>query len=160
MLVPKRDLKDLEESRFKEQILSLYSQFKQRVSESRSLETEKVESIAEGRIHSGLDAFEFGLVDSIGGLEDALIKARELAKIPENKKVGYDEFPKPKFKDKILKQLTSAGSNESAASFIADLLLPEHILSELQLRIEHNGQAMPILPFDFELRRRGIVNPV
>ena len=72
-------------------IEKVYTTFKSRVSEGRSLNMEKVEDLSKGRIWSGKDAVENGLVDAIGGLEDAIKAAAKMAAI-EN--YNIDSYPK------------------------------------------------------------------
>ena len=72
-------------------IEKVYTTFKSRVSEGRSLNMEKVEDLSKGRIWSGKDAVENGLVDAIGGLEDAIQATAEMAAI-EN--YNIDSYPK------------------------------------------------------------------
>ncbi|MAQ62179.1 MAG: signal peptide peptidase SppA [Flavobacteriales bacterium] len=75
----------------KSAIEKVYTTFKSRVSEGRSLNMEKVEDLSKGRIWSGKDAMENGLVDAIGGLEDAIQATAEMAAI-EN--YNIDSYPK------------------------------------------------------------------
>tara|TARA_B100000575_G_scaffold68455_1_gene52969 strand:+ start:2015 stop:3769 length:1755 start_codon:yes stop_codon:yes gene_type:complete len=75
----------------KSAIEKVYTTFKSRVSEGRSLNMEKVENLSKGRIWSGKDAVENGLVDAIGGLEDAIQATAEMAAI-EN--YNIDSYPK------------------------------------------------------------------
>ena len=75
----------------KNAIEKVYTTFKLRVSEGRSLNMEKVEDLSKGRIWSGKDAVENGLVDTIGGLEDAIKAAAKMAAI-EN--YNIDSYPK------------------------------------------------------------------
>ena len=75
----------------KSAIEKVYTTFKSRVSEGRSLNMEKVEDLSKGRIWSGRDAVENGLVDAIGGLEDAIQATAEMAAI-EN--YNIDSYPK------------------------------------------------------------------
>ena len=60
--------------------------------------------IARGRVWSGEDAYELGLVDNLGGLDDAIAAAAELAELGEDYEVSYIE-EKLEFKDRILKEL-------------------------------------------------------
>ena len=64
---------------------SYYEQFLERVSEGREMSLEEVDSIAQGRIWSGVDAKEIGLVDELGGLDRALEIAREAAHLKKDK---------------------------------------------------------------------------
>jgi len=72
----------------------LYGRFKAKVAEGRSLELERVEELARGRIWSGRDALENGLVDGLGGLDVALGLARERAGIEGEAQVVL--FPEEK----------------------------------------------------------------
>ena len=60
-------------------ITRIYDLFLDRVSESRGIPREKVDELAGGRVWTGRQALENGLVDEIGGLEAAIAKARQLA---------------------------------------------------------------------------------
>jgi protease-4 len=155
ILFPRRNLTSQEEERYKNYILDLYNIFVKKAAESRDMEFEKLESLAQGRIFSGLRAKEAGLVDSIGGLPDALRMARTLADIPEKRAVKYEEYPKPKFFDKLLESLPmtsilssvlAKGKKNETIEFFTSFLLPD---INLRYRLENNGKVMPILPIDF-----------
>lgn len=79
--------------RVRESMTSVYDLFLSRVSEGRStrgrsISREKVAESAEGRIFSGREGKERGLVDELGGLTAALAKARELAGLPADAHVS------------------------------------------------------------------------
>lgn len=63
---------------------AIYNLFVQRISEGRGMPAEKVAESAEGRIFGGAEAKERGLVDQLGGFQDALKLATELAKLPDD----------------------------------------------------------------------------
>jgi protease-4 len=71
-----------------------YSTFMQRVADGRKLRTSFVDSIGQGRVWSGVDALNLGLVDTLGGLDVAIAKAAQLAKLEKYTPVEY-----PKMKD-------------------------------------------------------------
>ena len=81
-----------------------YREFLERVAESRGMTTEEVDKIARGRVWSGEDAYELGLIDNLGGLDGAIAAAAELAELGDDYEVSYIE-KKVKFKEKILKEL-------------------------------------------------------
>jgi len=60
---------------------NVYRAFKEKVAKNRNMSLSKVEEVAQGRIWTGIDAVENGLVDELGGLNDAIAKAAELAHI-------------------------------------------------------------------------------
>jgi protease-4 len=64
------------------QMKAIYDLFVKRIAEGRAMPLEKVEASAEGRIFGGVEAKDRGLVDSIGGFEEALKVALDLAKLP------------------------------------------------------------------------------
>ena len=64
-------------------IENTYSRFIQLVADGREISTDNIEKIAEGRIWTGQQALEMGLVDKLGGLNDAVNVAAELAGISE-----------------------------------------------------------------------------
>ena len=77
-------------------IEKIYTTFKSRVAEGRSLDMKKVEDLSQGRVWSGKDALENGLVDALGGLEDAIETTAEMAAVKNFNVVNYpkheDEF--------------------------------------------------------------------
>ena len=151
-LLPRRNLTSQEEERYKNYIIDLYHVFTEKAAAGRNMASEKLEAAAQGRIFSGLRAKETGLVDSTGGLSDALRIARTLAEIPEKRAVRYEEYPKPKFIDKLLESLPLASvftksKKTETVEFLADFLLPD---VNLRYRLENNGKVMPILPLDFK----------
>ena len=87
----------------KSTIEKIYSTFKSRVAEGRSLDMEKVESLSQGRVWSGKEALENRLVDALGGLEDAIYVAAEIADIEKFNVVDY-----PKHEDGFEQMLLNA----------------------------------------------------
>ena len=71
----------------------IYEKFKSHVAEGRSMNLEQVEEIAQGRVWSGKEALEVGLVDELGGLQAAIKSAASLAEITTYNVI---EFPKIK----------------------------------------------------------------
>lgn len=70
-----------------------YHQFIEGVAGGRKLSVEQVEQLARGRVWSGADALDLGLVDQLGGLDDALEAAAQLAGIPEGEWALRDAQP-------------------------------------------------------------------
>ncbi len=77
-----------------EGVEDIYKTFVNRVAEGRKMTFEQVDAIAQGRVWSGKDALENGLVDELGGLEDAITCAAELAGIEEYKTRNYPSYKK------------------------------------------------------------------
>jgi protease-4 len=70
-----------------------YDEFIARVSAGRRLPPARVREIARGRVWTGAQARSIGLVDQLGGLEEAIAKARELARIPADESVRFKRYP-------------------------------------------------------------------
>ncbi len=78
----------------KEGIEDIYTTFVNRVAEGRKMTFEQVDAIAQGRVWSGKEALDKGLVDELGGLEDAIICAAELAGVEKYKTRNYPSYKK------------------------------------------------------------------
>ncbi|MBW4661677.1 MAG: signal peptide peptidase SppA [Drouetiella hepatica Uher 2000/2452] len=82
----------------------IYDQFISLVAESRRLPKTKVAEIAQGRVWSGLQAQKIGLVDQLGGLEDAIKAAVKAANLSDDWQI--EEYPKPRsFEEQLGKLL-------------------------------------------------------
>jgi len=74
----------------------VYRLFTGKVAAGRKPEQAKVESLAEGRVYTGRQALEAGLVDRLGTLDDAIDEARELAEIDADEKLERILLPEPR----------------------------------------------------------------
>ncbi len=82
----------------KESIERVYTTFVDKVAEGRNMTFEQVDSLAQGRVWTGRQALDNGLVDELGSLEDAIGVAADLAEIAEYKIRNYPDYKK-EFKD-------------------------------------------------------------
>lgn len=73
-------------------INQVYQTFLSRVASGRGMTKEKVHEIAQGRVWSGVEAKEIGLVDHLGGLETALGRAATLAEIDDYRVTNYPKY--------------------------------------------------------------------
>ncbi|MDP8959075.1 MAG: signal peptide peptidase SppA [Actinomycetota bacterium] len=95
-----RDYSPGEWTRLQASLDRIYDDFIDKVAQGRELAREWVLEIAKGRVWSGEDALQLGLVDELGGMEAALRAAREAAAIPEREPVRLRPYPprKPPWK--------------------------------------------------------------
>ena len=70
-----------------------YTDFVQRVAEGRNMSSEAVHAVAQGRVWTGADALEHGLVDELGGLRTAVRRAKILAGLDEDTEVRIVSYP-------------------------------------------------------------------
>ncbi len=97
---------------YRQFVEKIYDQFLNRVVESRKLSKQNVAAIAQGRVWSGMEAKKIGLVDEIGGLQDAIQSAAKLAKLEDDWKL--DEYPKTRsLEQQILQKLTGAKASRT-----------------------------------------------
>ena len=86
-----------------------YKTFTKRVSDGRKIPVERVYEIAEGRVWLGQDALKIKLVDGIGGIEQAVAKAAELAKVKDYRTKAYPA--KADMFESLLNRASSEGGN-------------------------------------------------
>ena len=122
----------------------VYETFITHVSKGRGISTVEVDKIGQGRVWSGVDALEIGLIDEIGGLEDAIESAAELSELEDyriitlpNKKDEFDEF---------LKKLTI----EQNIYLKKMMNFSEEVLRNLKL-INSEDKIQTILPYFIEI---------
>ena len=95
-----------------------YNDFVQRVAQGRHLSVEAVEAVARGRIWTGADALDHGLVDELGGLRAAVRRAKVLAGLDEDAKVRLVGYPGSSVWDFLRPQ----PSSQPAAASLPDAL--------------------------------------
>jgi protease-4 len=74
-------------------IQGFYEDFVEKTAQSRKSTPEKIDAVAQGRVWTGAQAREQGLVDMLGGLDTAVAVAKERAHIPANEEVELVEYP-------------------------------------------------------------------
>jgi protease-4 len=128
----------------------IYDEFVQRVALCRKLTTNRVDEIAQGRIWSGADALKVGLVDELGGLQQAIVAAAQEAKLGANYSVI--EFPKTKG---FLERLSEAfhGANRPLAENDLASRVTRKVMEELRWLSGFNDPQgiYARLPFELEL---------
>jgi protease-4 len=87
---------DAEREAFLGTMKDVYRLFTTKVASGRKLDAEKVESLAAGRVYTGRQALEVGLVDSLGTLDDAIAEAKKLAGIDAEEEVDRQLLPEPR----------------------------------------------------------------
>lgn len=124
-----------------------YAHFKGHVVAGRKLATVMVDSIAQGRVWTGSDAKELGLVDELGGLDKAIASAAGLAGLKVYKVVTYPE-PSDKFNFLIRKF-----ANEESAKLAVKAAMQEELgvgyewYDRIQALSRMNGKTMMVMPF-------------
>ncbi len=133
-----------------EGIAATYELFLDRVAEGRNLSVATVDSLAQGRVWSGTDALENGLIDELGGLDAAIEEAVKLAEIEE---YGIRKYPKYKSDfERFMEGMGGAGASTSEAILEKELGAETYeIINELRTAIKQKGiQAR--MPFTIKIQ--------
>ncbi|WP_452598184.1 signal peptide peptidase SppA [Pontimicrobium sp. MEBiC01747] len=133
----------------KEGINDVYELFTQRVADGREgLTQDDVKAIAQGRVWTGSDALNNGLVDELGGLDDALKYAAELAEIED-----YRIKELPVYEKTIEELVEGFGLIKSKESILEEELGVENykILKEIKTMTEQKGVQL-LFPFNTEIK--------
>ncbi|GAA0560168.1 signal peptide peptidase SppA [Rhizomicrobium electricum] len=94
----------------------IYDDFTRKVAAGRKLPLEKVQDVARGRIWSGTDAKERGLVDKLGGFWDAADIAKQLSGIPKGDRVTFKVYPRQKSFFQSIEDFFGLGEEAEAVS--------------------------------------------
>lgn len=111
-----------------------YNLFRQRVADGRHLPIESVEKIAQGRVWLATDALNIKLVDQLGGIDDAVKKAAQLAKLKEYYTSDYPAAAS--WMDNLLNSMTSSGTYLDAQlrQTLGELYQPFTVLRSIDKR--------------------------
>jgi protease IV len=131
-----------------ESVEHIYRTFVTHVATGRKMTFAQVDSIAQGRVWTGADALKIGLVDKIGGLEDAIKEAALMAKIKDYSTQNYPEYEKNL--NDLLANLPFAKSKES---FIKEEIGIENykILEQIK-RIQSQKGIQALMPFEISIQ--------
>ncbi len=136
---------------YQKSVNNTYDLFLKKVARYRHLPEAKVKEIAQGRVWSGKAALKIGLVDRIGGLDDAIAYAAEKAELGTSWQL--EEYPQNRFDNKLIQHLFDVKALESQAAIdpvIAELLKIRQELSLLNTFNDPSG-VYARLPFNFEI---------
>ncbi|WP_370332507.1 signal peptide peptidase SppA [Mycolicibacterium hippocampi] len=100
-----------------------YTDFVQRVADGRDLSVEEVEGVARGRVWTGADAAERGLVDELGGLRTAIRRAKVLAGVDPDEKVTVVNLPGSSLRDMLRPKPSSQPAAASLPDAVGALLV-------------------------------------
>ena len=142
---PSRPFTDGQRERFRASLQRMYDGFVSRVAEGRGEPEEVVEPHCRGRVWTGSAAKERGLVDRFGGLDVAVERATALAGTQQLRVVHHSPHPTFDPAGWVRKQLGEALPGA------ARLALHE-LASVSEFLVEHQGQALAMLPFTVRVR--------
>lgn len=135
-----------------------YDDFVPKVAQGRNKNAEYIDSVGQGRVWTGAQGKERGLVDEFGGLERAIEVAKQLANIPADKGVQRVVLPYPRT---LFQQLFSGGGDDDEstetreqAAILANM--PEDVRRAFRYMAlfdrMKDGDAMLLMPFDLRIK--------
>lgn len=135
-----------ERAKVEGQMQATYDLFVSRVAEGRRSSPDKIHAIAQGRVWTGQQAHEFGLVDELGGLDRAIALAKEHAKLDAGKPVTLVIYPqKRSFADLVANPLgLSLGASLELATRRPEARLVDAVAD--RLRLFRRGETLALMP--------------
>src|SRR5699024_2284896 len=144
-LAQNREMSPTEEKAFQQFVDNFYQGFIQKVAQSRSMDVTLVDSLAQGRVRTGADAQENGLVDVLGGIDKALIIAADEAGITDYK---LEKYPK----SKSFYELVMSSTATKAKAWLNNGLLSSMIgVEEIPQQLMLLKQRFPLALFPFQI---------
>ncbi len=133
-----------------EQLQAFYELFVEKVAASRHTTPEKIDAVGQGRVWTGQQARQRGLVDVLGGLDTAITVAKQRAKIPADEDVEVVPYPPRKaFYEALVEQF-----GESSAANPLSMLLGaqgQRAIGAISapLRLFRRGEPLALMPYAF-----------
>ena len=154
---PDRRFTDEERAKVMESMQAFYDQFVEKVAEARQTTPEKVDQIAQGRVWTGQQARQVGLVDQLGGMQTAVAAAKQRARIPADEEVELVVYPPRRSFYEVLseslEQPTTTRQATSLADGIMSLLGPRDrsVLAAILApsRLFRSGEVLAHMPYVF-----------
>jgi protease-4 len=148
---PVRPYNASELKKLDEQLKAFYDQFIEKVANSRHTTPEKIDAVAQGRVWTGQQAKEKGLVDALGGLDAAVAIAKQRARLAADADVELVVFPPRKSFYEILSEQFGATSDQLAVNTWLSANLSKGELEALRLMrgpltMFHRGELLALMP--------------
>lgn len=133
-----------EKAAFNRSLDNVYQDFTQKVSAARNIEITALDKIARGRVWLGRDAFDNGLIDEIGGINEALEQAKQLGGLEPGSKFDILYYPRPKTFAEKINSLMRRTPQISINRLATEIGLDIQSLNVLQ-RMQYDCILMPFL---------------
>jgi protease-4 len=151
---PARPYNPEEVKKLRAQLQAFYDQFVEKVAESRHSQPEKIDALAQGRVWTGRQAKENGLVDQLGGLDRAISVAKQRAKIAADAEVEVVVYPPRKsFYELVSDQFGGASEQLAIGEWMTANLTPGELEAVRLLRgpfaIFRRGEPLALMPFTY-----------
>ncbi|OFV90390.1 MAG: signal peptide peptidase SppA [Acidobacteria bacterium RIFCSPLOWO2_12_FULL_65_11] len=151
---PARPFTPAEVKKLDEQLQAFYDQFVKKVADSRHTTPARIDALAQGRVWTGRQAKDNGLIDALGGLDQAIALAKERAKIPAESDVEVVVYPPRKnFYELLTEELSGSGESAAVGAWLSANLSKEEIevlrVVRGPLTMFRRGELLALMPFTF-----------
>jgi len=149
---------DEERAKFEEWIKNTYYQeFIPKVAKGRNKDAQSIDAVGQGRVWTGAQAKDRGLIDEFGGLDRAVEIAKQLANIPADKGVERVILPQPQtFLQQLLNTSGENSNTKVEQQRAIAAALPEDARRALRYMAlmdrMRNGETMFVMPFDLRVK--------
>ncbi len=138
-----------------------WDNFVPKVAAGRGRTVEQINEVAQGRVWTGAQAKEIGLIDEFGGLNRAVEIAKELANLPADKDVKRVVFPTPR---PFLESFFSSSDDEEATVKVQEKARQEELIKALPTDLQKvfrfsalfenmkRGETMAMLPYELDIK--------
>ena len=144
---PVRPFSPEEKQRVFENMQATYNTFVEKAAQGRNTTPEKIDAVGQGRVWTGRQAKQIGLVDELGGLDRAIAIAKQRAKIPQDQDVELVVYPPKKSFYDLFK--SPFGASDRAATLAAMLgFTNPRVLQQLAapLQVFRRGEPLALMP--------------
>ena len=149
-LLSSKPLSQGAQNKMQAMVLEVYDLFINRVAKGRKLELGRVDEVGQGRVWTGSQAYEIGLVDHLGGLHTAIGRVRSHLKLDADADIALVPFPAPR---SFSEELADALDVRLAAIVDARLPLPESLRGVASWLTEiPTGGPLAVPPYLVEIR--------
>lgn len=136
-----------------EQLRAFYGGFIRKAAQSRHSTPERIDAVAQGRVWTGRQAKENGLVDELGGLDTAIALAKARANIPDDTEVDVVTFPRPKSFYEVVSEGMSGNTDAAVIRALSTLLTDDERTMLRALRgggtAFRRGEVLALAPFAY-----------
>ena len=147
---PVRPFNEDERAKIEQQLRAFYDLFLKRVAESRHMTAERVDQVGQGRVWTGRQAKEIGLVDELGGLDRAVALAKQQAKIAPDAEVEVVAYPPRRtLYDWVTSQI---GASDQAARLLSLVGFADPRAAGaamIPLTLFRRGEVLALMPYVF-----------
>ena len=147
MYSPVRPFSPEERARMAENMQATYDTFVEKAAQGRNTTPERIDAIGQGRVWTGRQAKEIGLVDELGGLERAVALAKQRAKIAQDTEVELVIYPPKKSFYDIVRDPFGSGDRATTLASLLGLGNPKVIQAlAAPLQVFRRGEPLALMP--------------